>query len=120
MPASPQGKGGLSPRRSPKKVLGMPVSPRVKRRRLPPQCAPQNLARLANTEAGPSHLIVSGSPHVVATKHDLLVLPPIPREVFEELTTMFSGPDSTLVEPGTSNEEAKARNIGWDVVPDLE
>jgi hypothetical protein len=90
------------------------MSPRVKHRRLPPCHAPQNLARLANTKVGPSRLVVSGSLHVVAETRNLLVLPPMPREVFDKLTSMFNDPDSTLKEPGMSK---KACKYGWDLAP---
>jgi hypothetical protein len=68
----------------------------------------------ANAKAGPSRLVVTGSPHVVAETHDLLVLPPMPREVFEELTSMFDDPNSILKELGLSE---KAHKYGWDLVP---
>jgi hypothetical protein len=68
MLTSPRGNGRLSLRRSPKKVLGMPVSPQVKHRRLPLRCAPQNLARLANAEAGPSCLL-SVDHHMLLLRH---------------------------------------------------
>jgi hypothetical protein len=51
--------------------------------------------------------VVTRTPQVV-TGSDLLVLPPIPREVFNELTSMFDNPDSSLMEPEMSDEEAKA------------
>jgi hypothetical protein len=92
------------------------LSPLVLPDRLPPWRAPQNM-QPANTEAGPSCLVVTGSPHVVAETRDLLVLPPMPREVFEELTSMFDDPNSILREPGSSE---KACKYGWDLVPALE
>jgi hypothetical protein len=72
-------------------------SQRMPMHRLPLLHAPENLlkranaakAEVANAEAGPSRLMVTGSPQVVAGQ-DLLVLPPMPREVFNELTSMFN------------------------------
>jgi hypothetical protein len=71
----------------------------------------------ANAKAGPSRLVVTRSLHVIAETHDLLVLPPMPREVFEELTSMFDDPNSILKELGSSE---KTRKYGWDLVPALE
>jgi hypothetical protein len=70
-------------------------------------------AEAANAEAGPSRIVVTGTPQVVAGL-DLLVLPPIPREVFDELTSMIDNPDSSCTEPETSDKEAKAHKFGWD------
>ena len=55
--------------------------------KLPPRCAPQ----AAGAEVGPSCLVLAGCPQQV-TGEDLLVLPPIPREIFEELTSLFNDP----------------------------
>ena len=68
------------------------------------------------TEAGPvlSGLTVAGYAQFVSGE-DLLVLPPLPRDVFEELMTMFDGADS-LTELETSNEEAKRCKFGWDTI----
>jgi hypothetical protein len=107
---------------------GPTPSPRFKAsarpRRLPPLRAPENLlkranaeaakAEAANAEAGPSHLVVTGSPQVVAGQ-DLLVLPPMPREVFDELTSMFDDVDSSRTEPETSDEGAKRRKCSWEL-----
>jgi hypothetical protein len=68
----------------------------------------------ANAKAGLSCLVVTRSLHVITETHNLLVLPPMPREVFEELTSMFDDHNSILKEPGSSE---KARKYGWDLVP---
>ncbi|KAF8267700.1 hypothetical protein EI94DRAFT_1801343 [Lactarius quietus] len=72
-PVSLQGRGVLPPQRAPKRVLNSPRSPRVKGSpgsrlplKLPPRCAPKQQSTPANAEAGPSRLVVSGSPRVVA------------------------------------------------------
>ena len=84
--------------------------------RLPPCQAPQNkTATMAkvNTEAGPSHSVITRILLVVAGNKDLLVLPPILREIFEELTLLFDNGDSTIREPDTSDEESKHHKLGW-------
>jgi hypothetical protein len=98
-------------------VLG-PVSPQVKGipgRRLPPRRAPrkQQDTTAADAEAGPSCVVITGTPQVVTGNEELLVLPPMPREIFEELTTMFDHPDSSLTDPDTSDDESKRRKFGW-------
>jgi hypothetical protein len=117
-PATPRAVDKLPLQRTPKR--GPTPSPRFKDsarpRRLPPLRAPENLLKranaakavAANTVAGPSRLVVTGSPQVVAGQ-DLLVLPPMPREVFDELTSMFDDVDSSRTEPETSDEEAERR-----------
>ncbi|KAN0142031.1 hypothetical protein V8E53_000493 [Lactarius tabidus] len=92
--------------------------------RLPPLHAPENLlkranaeaakAEAANAEAGPSRLVVTRSPQVVAGQ-DFLVLPPMPREVFDELTSMFDNVDSSCTEPETSDEGAKRHKCSWEL-----
>jgi hypothetical protein len=95
--------------------------------RLPLLCAPENLLKRANAAkaeaakavaanavAGPSRLVVTGSPQVIAGQ-DLLVLPPMPREVFDELTSMFDDVNSSRTEPETSDAGAKRRKCGWDL-----
>ena len=114
----------LTPKKaaSPKKVLTpkKAVSPQFKAigTRLPPRHAPKNQwpATVVTTEAGPvpSGLTVAGYAQFVSGE-DLLVLPPLPRDVFEELMTMFDGADS-LTELETSNEEAKRRKFSRDTI----
>jgi hypothetical protein len=116
----------LTPKKaaSPKKVLTpkKAVSPQFKAigTRLPPCRAPKNQqpATVVTTEAGPvpSGLTVAGYTQFVSGE-DLLVLPPLPRDVFEELMTMFDGADS-LTELETSDEEAKRRKFGRDTIGD--
>ena len=111
-------KKALTPKKalSPKKA----VSPQFKAigTRLPPRRAPKNQrpATVVTTEAGPvpSGLTVAGYTQFVSGE-DLLVLPPLPRDVFEELMTMFDGADS-LTELETSDEEAKHRKFGRDTI----
>jgi hypothetical protein len=69
----------------------------------------------ANAEAGPSLscVAITGTPQVVTGNEELLVLPPMPREIFDELTTMFDHPDSSLTDPDTSDKESKQRKFGW-------
>ena len=101
---------------SPKKA----VSPQFKAigTRLPPRHAPKNQqpVTVVTTEAGPvlSGLTVAGYAQFVSGE-DLLVLPPLLRDVFEELMTMFDGADS-LTELETSDEEAKRRKFSRDTI----
>ena len=84
--------------------------------KLPPRRAPQNQTAVTaevNAEAGPSRVVVAGIPLVVAGNEDLLVLPPIPREIFKELTSLFDDGDSSIRDPETSDEESKRRKLGW-------
>jgi hypothetical protein len=84
-------------------------------------------AQASNTKAGPSHnqkggktphapiaevslppLKVTGKARVVSGNEDLLVLPPIPRDIFEELTSLFTDVDSqtgSTTELETSKDE---------------
>lgn len=110
-----------TPKRGPTASPRFTPSPRFKDsarpRRLPPRRAPENLARLAAAKAealaGPSRLEITGSPQVV-TGQELLVLPPMPMEIFNELNSLFDYPNNSLTDPETSDEEAKARKFGWD------
>ena len=101
---------------SPKKA----VSPQFKAigTRLPPRHAPNTQwpATVVTTEAGPvsSGLTVARYAQFVSGE-DLLVLPPLPRDVFEELMMMFDGADS-LTELETSDEEAKRRKFSRDTI----
>ena len=96
------------------------VSPQFKAigTRLPPCHAPKNQlpVTVVTTEAGPvpSGLTVTGYAQFVSGE-DLLVLPPLPRDVFEKLMMMFDGADS-LTELETSNKEAKRCKFGWDMI----
>ena len=87
--------------------------------RLPPCRAPKNQrpATDVTTEAGPgpSGLTVTGYAKLVSGE-DLLVLPPLPRDVFDELMTMFDGNADSLTEPETSDEEVKRRKFGRDTI----
>ena len=115
----------LTPKKaaSPKKVLTpkKAVSPQFKAigTRLPLRRAPKNqrAATDVTTEAGPgpSGLTVTGYAKLVSGE-DLLVLPPLPRDVFDELMTMFDGNADSLTEPETSDEEAKRRKFGRDTI----
>ena len=83
----PARSGGLPPRCAPKLDMkstqkGANVPPFSGK--LPLRRAPQ----AAGAEAGPSRLVLTGCPQQV-TGEELLVLPPIPREIFEELTSLF-------------------------------
>ena len=97
------------------------VSPQFKAigTRLPPRRAPKNQRPVTDvtTEAGlgPSGLTVTGYAKLVSGE-DLLVLPPLPRDVFNELMTMFDGNADSLTEPETSDEEAKRRKFGRDTI----
>ena len=59
-------------------------------------------------------MTVTGYAKFISSK-DLLVLPPLPRDVFEELMTMFDGADS-LTKLETSDKEAKRRKFGQDTI----
>ena len=79
----------LKKARSPRKS----VSPWKPGSRLPPRCAPCPTT-IANTEAGPSHVVITSSPKLISG-NTLLALPPIPVDIFDELTSMFGGIDSS-------------------------
>ena len=79
--------------------------------RLPLQHAPHPTTT-ANTEAGPSHVVITSTPKLVSG-NDLLALPPIPIDIYHELTSMFS---SIKNEQGMSNEEATHHKFGREVV----
>ena len=115
----------LTPKKatSPKKVLTpkKAVSPQFKAigTRLPPHCAPKNQrpATDVTTEAGPgpSGLTVTGYAKLVSSE-DLLVLPPLLRDVFDELMTMFDGNADSLTKLETSDKEAKCRKFSRDTI----
>ena len=115
---TPKKAASLKKALTPKKA----VSPQFKAigTRLPLRRAPKNQwpATVVTTKAGPvpSGLTVAGYAQFVSGE-DLLVLPPLPRDVFEELMTMFDGADS-LTELETSDEEAKRRKFGRDTIGD--
>jgi hypothetical protein len=57
-------------------------------------------------------LKVAGKARVVSGNEDLLVLPPIPRDIFKELTSLFADVDSqtgSTTEPETSEDEIERR-----------
>ncbi|KAH8976903.1 hypothetical protein EDB86DRAFT_2838796 [Lactarius hatsudake] len=66
----------------------------------------------AKAEAGPSRLVVTGYPQQVSGGQDLLVLPPIPRDIYDELTSSHNGLNSSLTEPETSKDEQERRRMG--------
>ena len=83
----PARSGGLPPRRAPKLDMNTTQKGAIVPAfsgKLPLHRAPQ----AARAEVGPSRLVLSGCPQQV-TGEELLVLPPIPRDIFEELTTLF-------------------------------
>jgi hypothetical protein len=95
-----------------------PTTPRAKGG-LPPRCAPQNVLKtyscqiLVTPRQDPqARLVVTGSPQVVTENQDLLVLPPIPRGIFDDHTSLFNAANSPLTEPETSYDNAKRRNLG--------
>ncbi|KAF8261670.1 hypothetical protein EI94DRAFT_1809928 [Lactarius quietus] len=60
-------------------------------------------------QAGLSTIKVSAVPQYIPdSQEELLVLPPMPRSLFEELTTFPGDPDNSLTEPETSEDEAHA------------
>ena len=84
--------------------------------KLPPRRVPQNQTAATtgvNAEAGPSRSVIAGIPLVVTENEDLLVLPPILRDIFEELTSLFDDCDSPFEGPETSDEESKRHKFGW-------
>ena len=141
MPETPRAKSVLPPRQTPKRALstsprkGLRLPPRrapqnqaattagvnaeagpSEVRKLPPRRVPQNQKAATtgvNAEAGPSNSVITGIPLVVTGNEDLLVLPPIPRDIYEELTTLFDDCDSPLEGPETSDEESKRRKFCW-------
>ena len=58
-------------------------------------------------------MVITGSPKLVSG-NDLLALPPIPIDIYQELTSMFGGVDSSngQDEAGMSDEEATRRKFG--------
>ena len=111
----------LPPRRAPKvltpKKARSPrksVSPWKFGSRLPPRCAPCPTT-IANTKAGLSHVVITGSPKLISG-NTLLALPPIPVDIFDELTSMFGGVDSSNErdEPGMSDKGATCCKFGRD------
>ena len=60
-------------------------------------------------------MVITGSPKLVSG-NDLLALPPIPIDIYQELTSMFGGVDSSnwRDEPGMSDEEATCHKFGRD------
>ena len=119
-PGSPR---RLPPRRAPKVLTPKKdrsprksVSPWKPGSRLPPRRAPRPTTT-ANTEAGPSRVVITGSPKLVSG-NDLLALTPIPIDIYQELTSMFGGVDSSnwRDEPGMSDEEATRHKFGRDTL----
>ena len=114
---------------SPKKVLTLKkalslkkaVSPQFKGigTRLLLCHAPKNqwLATDVTSEAGlgPSGLTITGYTKFISGE-DLLVLPPILRDTFKELMTMFDGTANSLTILETSDEEAKHCKFSWDTI----
>ena len=65
------------------------------------------------TVTGDCHWTSKG--HPVITENDLLVLPPMPKEVFDELTTLFNG-SNHLTKLEMSDEEAKhCKLLGYNI-----
>src|SRR6266702_1897770 len=61
-------------------------------------------------ETGPSTIKATGVPQFVPdSQEELLVLPPMPKSLFEELTTFHGDLDSSVTEPKSSEDEARAR-----------
>ena len=61
-------------------------------------------------KAGPSTVKITGVPQYVPdSQEELLVLPPMPRSLFEELTMFSDISDSSVTKPETSEDEACAR-----------
>ncbi|KAH9003252.1 hypothetical protein EDB83DRAFT_2533501 [Lactarius deliciosus] len=83
----------------------LPCDPRCKQTGKVPE-------KQAKAEAGPSRLVVTGYPQQVFGGQDLLVLPPIPRDIYDELTSSHNGLNSSLTEPETSEDEQERRRIG--------
>ena len=103
--------------RVPKKALSLKkVSPYKYGGRLPPWHA-LHPATDANTEAGLSCVVITGSPKLISG-NDLLALPPIPIDIYQELTSMFGGIDCSngRDEPGMSDEEATHHKFGRDTL----
>ncbi|KAH8982022.1 hypothetical protein EDB92DRAFT_2103395 [Lactarius akahatsu] len=73
-------------------------------------------AKQAKVEAGPSRLQVTGYPQQVSGGDDLLVLPPIPRDIYDELissydlfSSSYNDVNSSATEPETSEDEQERR-----------
>ncbi|KAH9018101.1 hypothetical protein EDB85DRAFT_2154729 [Lactarius pseudohatsudake] len=83
----------------------LPCDPRCKQTGKVPE-------KQAKAEAGPSRLVVTGLPQQVSGGQDLLVLPPIPRDIYDELTSSHNSLNSSLTEPETSEDEQERRQKG--------
>lgn len=61
-------------------------------------------------KVGASTVKITGVPQYIPdSQEELLVLPPMPRSLFQELTTFPDDFDSSLTEPETSEDEVRAR-----------
>ncbi len=65
-------------------------------------------------ETGSSRTMITGQPREPSIQ-SLLVLPPIPMDIYEGLTSMFDGLDSndSATEPETDTDEAERRKIAF-------
>lgn len=82
---------------------------------------PQGPAKRAKNDPGPSRITVTGDPQQVPVNQDLLVLPPIPRDIIDELTAQTNDghgsatePDDghgSTTEPETSEDEIQRRKL---------
>lgn len=73
----------------------------------------QGPAKRANIEPDAPRLRVTGYPQHVPVNQDLLVLPPIPRDLYNELTALTDDPvsDCSTTEPETSEDEIERRKL---------
>ncbi|KAI9431819.1 hypothetical protein H4582DRAFT_2062417 [Lactarius indigo] len=75
-------------------------------------------AKQAKVEGGPSHLQVTGHPQQVAGGDDLLVLPPIPKDIYDELissyefiASSYNDFNSLATEPKMSEDKQEKRRV---------
>ncbi|KAH9048198.1 hypothetical protein EDB84DRAFT_1673277 [Lactarius hengduanensis] len=100
---------GTIPSQPPGNTQKRPREPTGEQTEYPP-------AKQAKVEAGPSRLQVTGYPQQVSGGDDLLVLPPIPRDIYDELissydllTSSYNDVNSSATEPETSEDEQERR-----------
>ncbi|KAH9039663.1 hypothetical protein EDB85DRAFT_1887429 [Lactarius pseudohatsudake] len=100
---------GTIPSQPPGNTQKRPREPTGEQTEYPP-------AKQAKVEAGPSRLQVTGYPQQVSGGDDLLVLPPIPRDIYDELilsydllTSSYNDINSSATEPETSEDEQERR-----------
>jgi hypothetical protein len=104
-PTAPQAAPPTAPQAAPPTApqAGPPKQPQTGPPRQP-QAGPSRVP-----QAGPSTVKATGKPVYIPDSQELVVLPLMPRSLFDELTTFTDDPDSSATEPETSEDEQRAR-----------